>query len=85
MNRFQVCATTGRGYTYEQAFKLSNTFAANLRTKINIRDGDVVAIMLPNVPDFPLVAMGILEAGGVITTINPVYTAREYIYPFLYN
>ncbi|XP_038212488.1 4-coumarate--CoA ligase 1-like [Zerene cesonia] len=72
-----VCAITGRGYTYEQAFKLSNAFAANLRKKLKIRNGDTVAIMLPNVPDYPLVALGILEAGGVITTINPIYTANE--------
>ncbi|CAK1582579.1 unnamed protein product [Parnassius mnemosyne] len=72
-----VCATTGRGYTYEQAFKLSNIFAANLRTKLKLKDGDIVAVMLPNIPDFPLVALGIMEAGGVVSTINPVYTAHE--------
>uniref|UniRef100_A0A2A4K2X8 Luciferin 4-monooxygenase n=1 Tax=Heliothis virescens TaxID=7102 RepID=A0A2A4K2X8_HELVI len=72
-----VCAVTGRGYTYEQAFKLSNRFGANLRTKFKIRDGDTVAVMLPNIPDYPLVALGILEAGGVITSINPIYTAHE--------
>ncbi|XP_035438058.2 uncharacterized protein LOC118267912 [Spodoptera frugiperda] len=72
-----VCAVTGRGYTYEQAFKLSNRFAANLRTKFKIQDGDAVAVMLPNIPDYPLVSLGILEAGGVITSINPIYTAHE--------
>ncbi|XP_013172741.1 PREDICTED: 4-coumarate--CoA ligase 1-like [Papilio xuthus] len=36
-----------------------------------------VTVMLPNIPDFPLVALGILEAGGVISTINPVYTPHE--------
>ncbi|XP_049875369.1 uncharacterized protein LOC126373308 [Pectinophora gossypiella] len=72
-----VCAVTGRGYTYEQAFTLSSAFAANLRKKFKIRDGDTVSVMLPNIPDFPLVATGILEAGGVISTINPVYTANE--------
>ncbi|CAG9583382.1 unnamed protein product [Danaus chrysippus] len=34
-------------------------------------------IMLPNIPDFPLVALGILEAGGIISTVNPLYTAHE--------
>ncbi|OWR42277.1 AMP dependent coa ligase [Danaus plexippus plexippus] len=72
-----VCAVSGRGYTYEQAFILSNNFAANLRKKIKLRDGDAVIIMLPNIPDFPLVALGILEAGGVISTVNPLYTAHE--------
>ncbi|XP_068628846.1 uncharacterized protein [Battus philenor] len=72
-----ICALTGRGYTYEQAFKLSHTFAANLRTKFKLRDGDTVAVMLPNIPDYPLVALGIMEAGGIISTINPAYTAYE--------
>ncbi|CAH2041103.1 unnamed protein product, partial [Iphiclides podalirius] len=72
-----VCATTGRGYSYEQAFKLSNTFAASLRLKLKIRDGDAVAVMLPNIPDFPLVVLGIMEAGGIVSTINPIYTAHE--------
>ncbi|XP_060804056.1 uncharacterized protein LOC106130304 [Amyelois transitella] len=72
-----VCAVSGRGYTYEQAFKLSNAFAANLRTKFQVRDGDVVSVMLPNVPDYPLVVLGILEAGGVVSTLNPIYTAHE--------
>lgn len=72
-----ICALTGRGYTFEQAFKLSNNFAASLRKKFKIKDGDAVAVMLPNVPDYPLVVMGILEAGGIVTTINPVYTAHE--------
>lgn len=72
-----VCATTGRGYSYEDAFKLSHNFAANLRIKFKICDGDTVAVMLPNIPDFPLVALGILEAGGIITSINPIYTAYE--------
>lgn len=75
--KFQVCATTGRGYTYEQGFKLSSNFAANLRKKFKIRDGDTVAVILPNIPDFPLITLGILEAGGVISTINPAYTARK--------
>ncbi|XP_047998110.1 4-coumarate--CoA ligase 1-like [Leguminivora glycinivorella] len=72
-----VCGFTGRGYTYSQGFKLSATFAANLRSKLGVRDGDTVAVMLPNVPDYPVVALGVLGAGGVITTINPTYTAHE--------
>ncbi|KAL4715648.1 hypothetical protein ACJJTC_006227 [Scirpophaga incertulas] len=72
-----VCADTGRGYTYEKAFYLSNAFAANLRLKLKIRDGDTVSVMLPNLPDYPLIAMGIIEAGGVISTINPIYTSHE--------
>ncbi|XP_061717770.1 uncharacterized protein LOC133525519 [Cydia pomonella] len=72
-----VCGFTGRGYTYSQGFKLSSAFAANLRSKLRVRDGDAVAIMLPNVPEYPVVALGTLGAGAVITSINPIYTAHE--------
>lgn len=72
-----VCARTGRGYTYEQAFNLSNAFAANLRKKFKIRDGDTVMVMLPNTPDYPLIMLGVMEAGGIVSTLNPVYTAHE--------
>ncbi|XP_063385015.1 uncharacterized protein LOC134671168 [Cydia fagiglandana] len=72
-----VCGSTGRGYTYSQGFKLTSTFAANLRGKLRMREGDAVAVMLPNVPDYPVVALGILGAGAVITSINPIYTAHE--------
>ncbi|XP_061716776.1 uncharacterized protein LOC133524678 isoform X2 [Cydia pomonella] len=72
-----VCGSTGRGYTYSQGYQLSSAFAANLRNKLGVRDGDAVAVMLPNVPDYPLVALGILGAGALITSINPIYTAHE--------
>ncbi|XP_063547736.1 uncharacterized protein LOC134755164 [Cydia strobilella] len=72
-----VCGSTGRGYTYSQGYQLSSAFAANLRNKLGVRDGDAVAVMLPNLPDYPLVALGILGAGAVITSINPIYTAHE--------
>ncbi|XP_063634769.1 uncharacterized protein LOC134805364 [Cydia splendana] len=72
-----ICGSTGRSYTYSQGYQLSSAFAANLRNNLGVRDGDTVAVMLPNVPDYPLVALGILGAGAIITSINPIYTAHE--------
>jgi acyl-CoA synthetase (AMP-forming)/AMP-acid ligase II len=36
--------------------------------------GQVLAILLPNIPEFAVTALGAIEAGLVVTTINPVYT-----------
>ncbi|XP_041981240.1 4-coumarate--CoA ligase 1-like [Aricia agestis] len=72
-----VCALTGKTYTFEQAHRTSRNFAANLRKKFKIKDGDTVIIMLPNLPEYPIVTLGVLQAGGVASTINPIYTAHE--------
>ena len=37
----------------------------------------MVAIVMPNLPEYPIVFMGASEAGFVVTTINPTYTAHE--------
>jgi acyl-CoA synthetase (AMP-forming)/AMP-acid ligase II len=42
-----------------------------------MRKGDVFALMLPNVPEFATPFYGVLAAGGVVTTINPLYTPDE--------
>ena len=39
--------------------------------------GDVLAVVLPNLPEYALVFHGVLRAGGVVTTANPLYTAEE--------
>lgn len=52
----------------------------SLRKKCGLKDGDVVCIMLPNVPEYSFATFGVLEAGGIVTTINPIYTSCEYNY-----
>lgn len=51
--------------------------AINLRTKFKLSQGDVVGACFPNCPDFPLAALGIIEAGLIISTYNPLYTPEE--------
>jgi 4-coumarate--CoA ligase len=70
-----VCGVTNRSYTYEEMYKKSRILAANIRKKFKIRDGDVVGLLSQNVPEYPIVSFAVLMAGGVITTLNPVYTA----------
>ncbi|CAG9101526.1 unnamed protein product [Plutella xylostella] len=72
-----VCGVTDRSYTYEQVYYHSRNFAAHLRKSFNIQDGDCIAVMLPNLPEYPAVLFGIMAAGGLATTINPGYTAHE--------
>ncbi|XP_057661159.1 uncharacterized protein LOC130896841 [Diorhabda carinulata] len=70
-------ASTGRKYTYEQIRIKSRNFSKSLRTKFQLKDGDVVALFLPNVPEFIICLLGSMEARMVITTMNPMYTADE--------
>ncbi|XP_053608677.1 uncharacterized protein LOC128674239 [Plodia interpunctella] len=72
-----ICGVTKRNYTYNQLHKFSRNLAANLRKKFNIKDGDVVCVMMPNSPDYPLAVIGALQAGAKVTTVNPVYTPHE--------
>ncbi|CAK1543232.1 unnamed protein product [Leptosia nina] len=72
-----VCATTGHGYTYAQTHRMSINFAASLRTKLKLRNDDVVAIILPNLPEYPCIALGILEAGCITSMMNPMYSAED--------
>ncbi|GBP14310.1 4-coumarate--CoA ligase 1 [Eumeta japonica] len=77
-----VCGITCRQYTYEQAYQMSRNFAANLRKKFRLRDDDTVALVLPNLPEYPLALLGASEAGCVVTTVNPMYTAHEVQHSF---
>jgi long-chain acyl-CoA synthetase len=67
----------GRTLTYRQLDDLSTRFAAYLQTSAGLRRGDRVAIMMPNLLQYPVALFGILRAGMVIVNVNPLYTATE--------
>src|SRR6266853_4865142 len=71
-----VEAGTGRSYTYQQIAEGVRKLAAGLHGR-GFRKGDVLAIMSPNLPEYPIAFHGVATAGGVITTLNPTYTADE--------
>jgi len=75
--RFQVCVVSGRQYTYSQLRDSSAAFAVRLQTKFKLGKGDVLAVCLPNVPEYPGVVLGAMEAGLTTTTVNPIYTAGK--------
>jgi long-chain acyl-CoA synthetase len=66
----------GRAFTFGQIDDLSRAFAAYLQSS-GLAAGDRVAVMLLNVPQYPVVVAGILRAGMVVVNVNPLYTPRE--------
>ena len=66
----------GKDVTYAQTDSLSQAFAAYLQG-LGLVKGDRVAIMMPNVPQYPVAVAGILRAGFVVVNVNPLYTPRE--------
>jgi long-chain acyl-CoA synthetase len=66
----------GQSLTYRQTDSLSRALGAYLQGLGLVR-GDRVAIMLPNVPQYPVAVAAILRAGFVVVNVNPLYTPRE--------
>jgi long-chain acyl-CoA synthetase len=67
----------GRSITYGDLDRLSATFAAFLLNDLKLAKGDRVAIMLPNLLQYPIVIMAVLRAGLTVVNTNPMYTPRE--------
>lgn len=79
---FKVCGVTGRSYTYGRLRDHSAAFAVRLQKQLKLQRNDVIAICMPNTPDYPIAMFGSIEAGLVVTTMNPIYTARTNDYHF---
>ena len=73
-NPFSVCMESWM--TYGQLDQLSCALGAWLQSK-GLEPGARVAIMLPNIPQFPVTMAGVLRAGYTCVNVNPLYTARE--------
>ncbi|GHA43002.1 long-chain-fatty-acid--CoA ligase [Amylibacter ulvae] len=67
----------GHTTSYATLETLSRNFAAYLQNELNIKRGDRIALMAPNVPAFAIAMFGIIRAGGVQVNVNPLYTPRE--------
>ncbi len=66
----------GHTMSFKELDELSASFAAYLQDS-GLQRGDAVAIMMPNLLQYPVVMFGILRAGLVVVNVNPLYTARE--------
>ena len=71
-----VEAGSGRSYTYAELASSVRKLAAGLHAR-GFGKGDVLAILAPNLPEYPIAFLGVAAAGGVNTTLNPLYTADE--------
>jgi long-chain acyl-CoA synthetase len=67
----------GKTIDYAELDRLSMQFACYLQGTLGLTRGERVAIMLPNVLQYPVAMCGIFRAGLVVVNINPLYTARE--------
>jgi long-chain acyl-CoA synthetase len=66
----------GKSVTFGLVDDLSRAMAAYLQS-LGLERGDRVAIMMPNVPQYPVALAAILRAGYVVVNVNPLYTPRE--------
>ena len=71
----------GRSLRYDELDWLSRDFAAFLQQLPGLAKGNRVAVMSPNLLQYPVALFGILRAGLTVVNINPLYTARELEYP----
>ena len=70
----------GHTITYAELDDMTARIAAHLQTETNLQRGDRVALMMPNILQFPVAMFGILRAGFVTVNINPLYTPPELEY-----
>ena len=67
----------GTTLSYRDLDRLSMKFACYLQKSLGLVRGERVAIMLPNLLQYPVVLIGLFRAGLVAVNVNPLYTARE--------
>ncbi|SMC19372.1 long-chain acyl-CoA synthetase [Andreprevotia lacus DSM 23236] len=67
----------GRSISYAEMNRLSDAFAAYLQHDLKLQRGARVALMMPNLLQYPIALFGVLKAGMVVVNVNPLYTPRE--------
>ncbi|MDZ4813294.1 MAG: AMP-binding protein [Pseudomonadota bacterium] len=67
----------GKTISYDEVDRQSANFASYLLNTLKLKKGDRVALMLPNVLQYPIAIFGVLRAGLTVVNTNPMYTARE--------
>ena len=70
-------ANFGVSMSYRQVAKNSRSFAAYLQNVLGLKKGDRLAIMMPNLLQYPVAVFGALRAGLIVVNVNPLYTPRE--------
>jgi len=63
--------------SYSRLEKKARDFSAFLQTQCGLKKGDRIALMMPNILQYPIALFGALDAGLVVVNVNPMYTPRE--------
>lgn len=70
----------GHSLSFNDVNRLSLRFASFLQNNIRLKKGDTIALMMPNLLQYPVAILGALRAGLTIVNVNPLYTPRELRY-----
>ena len=73
--------TTGRTLTYNQLREQTNKFSAGLNER-GFKKGDVMAIFIPNMPEYAVIFLGVAAVGGINTTVNSLYSTADLVHQF---
>src|SRR5210317_1883326 len=63
--------------SFAQIDELSKQFASFIQNNLGLEKGDRLAIMMPNILQYPIALFGALRAGVIVVNVNPLYTSRE--------
>ncbi len=74
---YPAFANLGTSLTYADIDQQSRYFGAYLQRVVGLKKGDRVALMMPNILQYPVALFGVLRAGMVVVNVNPMYTAWE--------
>lgn len=72
-----TCGSSGRSYKYGEGRFITRQFGIALLRDLGLKKGDVVGLLMPNIPEYAFAIHGALEAGLVVTFVNPLYTPEE--------
>ena len=72
-----VFTSLGKTMTYKEFDEKVTAFASYLQSLPGVEQGDRVAVMMPNLLQYPICLFGIMKAGLIVVNVNPLYTARE--------
>lgn len=75
-----VSGTTGVSLSYEELDSSSGAVAAYFQSVVRLPKGARVALMMPNLLQYPVCLFGLLRAGYVVVNVNPMYTPRELLH-----
>lgn len=76
-----IDGATGNSISFTELADLTNRFAAGLHRQ-GFRQGDVLAIFCPNIPEYAVIFLGVAAAGGISTTVNSLYSTSDLIHQF---